>query len=389
MSFNFDEIVDRRRTKSIKHDFPNRMGKAGYNAVPLWIADMDFRSPDCVRDAIHARAEHGLFGYSESDGDYFDAVKQWMRARHGWDIEPQWLVKTEGVLPAVSAAIAVLTKPGDGVLLQYPAYSQFISLIEGGGRRAVKNRLVLQNGRYEVDYDDFEQKIIREKARLFILCSPHNPTGRVWTAEELRRMGDICVKHGVRIVADEIFQDLVYAPHRHQVFAALSEEFADAAVTCTAPTKSFNLSGAAVSNIFIADDELRRDFADELHTRGHLGCGILPLIACQAAYDGGAAWLDALLAYLSGNVDFARGFLKARLPEIGFIEPESTYLLWLDFRALGYWANELEVFLAEEAKLLVNGAPGAEGFLRVNIACPRAVLEGALFQLEQAVRKKK
>ncbi|MDR2615435.1 MAG: pyridoxal phosphate-dependent aminotransferase [Oscillospiraceae bacterium] len=388
MDYNFDEIVDRRNTKSVKHDFAGRSGKPGYNCIPLWIADMDFRCPPAVREAITARAEHGIYGYSEADDDYFTAVKQWMRVRHGWSVEPHWLVKTEGVLPAVSAAIHVLTKQGDAVMVQTPAYNQFNMLIDYNKRKLVKNALTLRDGRYEVDFEDFERRIVRDNVKLFILCSPHNPVGRVWTDSELARMGGVCLEHGVKIISDEIFADFVYTGRRHSVFAELGREYADVTVTCTAPTKTFNMSGMPVSNIFITNDELRDDFQDELRARGYLGCGVMPLLGCQAAYESGGPWLDALLKYLEGNVALARGFVGERLPEIGWIEPEGTYLLWLDFRGLGFWARELEAFLADEAQILLNSEPGAEGFMRVNVACPRAVLKQALLRLERAVRRR-
>jgi cystathionine beta-lyase len=288
-------------------------------------------------------------------------------------------------LPAVSTAIATLTRPGDSVLLQTPSYNQFNMVIEKSRRTTVKNPLILDGERYRVDFDDFERQISRNNVKAFVLCSPHNPVGRVWTAEELVRMGEICLRHGVKIISDEIFADLVYPGNKHTVLASLSRELLDNTVTCTSPTKTFNLSGAPISNIFIADDDARSDFEEEHKARGNLGVSILPAVAAQAAYEHGARWLDELIEYLRGNVALARAFVKERLPDIGWTEPEGTYLLWLDFRRAGFWAKELEAFISDEAKVLLNSEPGAEGFLRLNLASPRAVIEKALMRIEAAL----
>jgi len=386
MSFNFDEPVNRKGTNSIKYDFAEQMGM-GYNCEPLWIADMDFRAPDAVCDCIRARAEHGVFGYSSPDGSYFASVEQWFRARHNWQTEPRWLVITEGMLPAISTAIHILTNPGDNILLQTPSYSQFTMLIEFGRRNVVKSPLVLEGEKYRIDFADFERAITRNKVKLFILCSPHNPIGRVWTADELKQIGDICVKYGVKVISDEIFADLTLPGYKHTVFASLNNDFLDNTVTCTAPTKTFNISGMPISNIFIANDDLREDFEEEYKARGNLGISILPFLAAQAAYQNGAEWLDALRDYLADNVAYARKFIKEKLPEIIWTEPEGTYLLWLDFRKLGFWAKELEAFLADEAKVILANEPGAEGFLRVNLATRRARVVKAFEQIETAAKK--
>ena len=387
MQFNFDEIIDRKHTKSVKHDFPTKFGKMGYNAIPLWIADMDFRTPPSVQKAIIERANHGIFGYSGTDDDYFNAVSSWMVNRHGWKVDQDWLLITQGVLSAISAVIVALTKQNDAILLQYPSYNMFNMLIEKNKRKVVRNELVLEYGKYKIDFEDFERQIVRNEVKLFILCNPHNPVGRVWTKEELLQMGDICLKHDVIVISDEIHQDFVFAPHKHYVFTDLKPEYEKITITCTAPTKTFNLSGVAISNIFIIDDDLRDKISDELMRRGHLGAGIFEILAGQAAYESGAEWLDALMQYLSTNIEYSKSFFQEKLPEIDFIEPEGTYLLWLDCRKLGFWAKELEAFLADEAKVILNGAPGAEGFIRINVACPRAILEKAFPQIERAIRR--
>ncbi|SEW15725.1 MalY/PatB family protein [[Clostridium] fimetarium] len=387
MKYNFDEIINRKHTKSIKYDFFSMTGKVGYNTIPLWIADMDFRTPPCVREAIIQRAEHGIFGYSATDDDYFIAVQQWFLKRHNWNVQPEWMIQTRGILNAVSVIVSALTKPGDAILLQYPSYHQFNSIIENTRRKIVKNPLILENGTYKIDFEDFERQIVQNDVKLFILCNPHNPVGRVFTKEELIQMGDICLRYGVLVLSDEIHQDFIFAPHKHFVFVDAKPEFRDITITCTAPTKTFNLSGVAISNMFIIDEDLRDDIKDEIKRRGGAGIGILEILACQAAYTDGEEWLEELLSYLLESIAYARKFFREKLPEIDVIEPEGTYLLWIDCRRLGFWAKDLDSFLADEAQVTLSGSPGAEGFLRINLACPRSTLEKAFSQLERAVKK--
>ncbi|MDR0858520.1 MAG: pyridoxal phosphate-dependent aminotransferase [Oscillospiraceae bacterium] len=383
MAINFDEIIDRNHTQSFKYDTARESGM-GFNAIPLWIADMDFRVPDSVTAALVKRTQHGIYGYSTIDDNYFDAVRSWFAKRHSWNVEPHWLVTTPGILPAVAAAVSALTKPNEAVLVHTPAYDRFNITVEKNNRRLIKSALILKDGRYEIDFDDFEKKITKNSVKLYILCSPHNPIGRVWTLEELTQIGGICLKHGVKIISDEIFCDFVHAPNKHTVFAGIKQEFADITVTCTAPTKTFNMSGLAISNIFIADDDIRDDFNDKLLANGIMGGGILPMLACRAAYENGAEWLDELLVYLAGNIAFVRNFLRDNLSNVKLIEPEGTYLLWLDFREFGLWANELKAFTAYDAGVILSSEAGAEGFLRVNAACPRSVLEKAMTKLAKA-----
>ncbi|EKQ55511.1 MAG: bifunctional PLP-dependent enzyme (beta-cystathionase and maltose regulon repressor) [Clostridium sp. Maddingley MBC34-26] len=388
MKYNFDEIIDRKNTKSIKYDFPNRFGKLDHNnMIPLWIADMDFRSPPCVQEAIIKRVNHGIFGYSYTGDDYFRAVSNWMDNQHGWKVEPEWLVIMQGVLSAISITLTALTNKDDAILIQYPSYNMFKKVIEETNRNVIKNILVLEDGKYRIDFDDFEDQIVRNNVKLFILCNPYNPVGRVWTEEELIRIGDICLKHGVFVISDEIHQDFVYAPHKHLVFANLKPEFKNITVTCTAPTKTFNIAGLPISNIFITNIKLRDKVKEAISKCGHHGVGIIEVLACQAAYLSGEEWLHALLKYLSENIEYSINFFRERLPEIEVIKPEGTYLLWLDCRKLGFSGKELEEYLANEAHVLLNGASSAEGFLRINIACPRATLEKAFSQIEQAIRK--
>jgi cystathionine beta-lyase len=389
MEYNFDRIIDRNNSNSLKHDFPERAGKIGYNYIPMWIADMDFRSPPCVLEALAKKVEHGIFGYSEIDEHYFEAVSGWMLKRHGWRVREEWLVRTSGVINALSVILRSLTNTGDNILVQTPGYNMFDNVIENNGRRVTRNPLVLKNGRYEIDFDDFERQIKRNSVKMFFLCSPHNPIGRVWTKDELLRMGDICLQYGVIVIADEVHEDFVYKPNRHLVFTNLRHEYEKITITCTSPSKTFNMAGLPISNIFITDEDTHDKIADEITARGHLGSGIMEISACQAAYSGGEAWLDALVEYLAGNISLIRNFLKEKIPEIVLIEPEGTYLAWIDCRGIGFWSKELEVFLADEARLLLGGAPGGEGFQRINTACPRSVVQKALEQLEKAVKKKR
>ena len=383
MTSQFDEIVDFRNTDSIKWD-------AAGDAIPLWVADMDFRSPQCITDAVVEAAQRGIFGYSAPGPAYFDAMAAWMHRRYGWDIKPEWVVKTHGVVVAFSVAIRCATKPGDAILLQPPVYHPMHSAVTDNGRKLVYNELHLVNGRYELDLEDFERKIVDEQVKMFLLCSPANPAGRAWTHDELERMGDICVKHGVLVVSDEIHQDLVLPGHTHHVFANIKPEFAPITVTCTAPSKTFSVAGLYTSNAIISDAELRHAFMHEQHLAGmHGGGNRLGYVACRAGYEHGEAWLTECVQYIADNAAFMRSFLAERLPQLHMVELEATYLVFLDCRELGLTDEELDTFFTKEAKLRVNAGkmfgPGGEGFMRINIACPRATLAQALEQLAATV----
>ena len=386
-TFDFDQIIDRSNTYSVKHD-PTAAGRDP-DTIPLWVADMDFQSPPCVLEALTKQVNHGIFGYSNTDAAYISSLQSWFSRRFDWSFEPSWLVKTPGIVIAIHMALSSLTQPGDTVLIQEPVYYPFRKAIELTGRTTVVNELCYQNGTYDIDFADFEAKIRENNVKLFILCNPHNPIGRVWSREELVRMGDICLRHGVLVIADEIHQDFIYRSHKHEVFVALNPAYQDITVTCTAPSKTFNLAGLQLSNLFIPNPDLRKAFKTEYRRCGMSEPTLMGIAACKAAYDGGEVWLEQLLDYLTGNLDFLRSYLQENLPAVRLVEPQGTYLVWLDFSALGMDDATLDDLISNKAKLWLDegimfGASGS-GFQRVNIACPRSVLEQALLRLDAAL----
>lgn len=386
MKYDFDRVIDRRNTYSIKYDGAAR-GK-GEDVLPLWVADMDFQAPECVIDALSAHSRHGIFGYSDTDGAYFETLRGWFSHRFGWEIEKEWSLTTPGVVTAIHIAIRSLTERGDSVMIQQPVYYPFESAVKLTGRELVVNELIYENGSYSIDFDDFEDKIKKNHVKLFILCSPHNPVGRVWTLDELTRLGEICVRWGVIVIADEIHQDFIYAGHKHTVFAGISPAFRDISITCTSPSKTFNLAGLQLSNIFIANEKIRQQFKEEYSRCGLSQPGIMGIISCRAAYEGGGDWLRELLSYLAGNLSYLREFLDQRIPEVRLVEPEGTYLAWLDLRRLGLDDRKLDEIILQKAGLWLDDGPmfgvGGGGFQRMNIACPRQILQQAMERLEKA-----
>lgn len=387
--YDFDTIVGRRGTNSLKYDFAVERGRPA-DVLPLWVADMDFRAPDVVLEALRKAVEHGIFGYSEVKGEYADAVIGWFAERFGWTPRPEWLVKTPGVVYALALAVRAFTEPGDGVLIQPPVYYPFFSVVTDNGRRLAESPLAYENGHYAIDFADFERKIVQNHVKLFLLCSPHNPVCRVWTREELQTLGAICERHGVFVVSDEIHCDFTYPGHPHTVFLQACPALAERAAICTAGSKSFNIAGLQVSNIFLPGAAARKAFAKELDRSGYSQFNTLGLVATQAAYAGGGEWLDACKAYIRGNLDCLRAFLSDRLPEIKLVAPEGTYFAWLDCSGLGMERRELDDFMVGKARLWLDAGHifggGADRFQRLVLACPRATLKQALGRLEQAVR---
>ncbi|MBQ8163047.1 MAG: pyridoxal phosphate-dependent aminotransferase [Clostridia bacterium] len=390
MRYDFDTIHNRKNTNSLKYDFAKERGKSD-DLIPLWVADMDFRAPDEVITALKEKAEHGIFGYSEPKADYFEALENWFSTRHGWKVDGRRFVQTCGVVFAISALIRAITNVGDAVLICQPVYYPFAQTVIDNNRKLIVSELKNDNGYYTVDYADFERKIKENKVKLFILCNPHNPVGRVWTKEELTRLGRICLENGVFIISDEIHCDFTYEENKHTVFATLGRDFEESCAVCTAPTKTFNLAGLHLSNTYIYDDSLRRRFIKELAAQGYSQSNIMGLIACQTAYTYGADWLDELKIYLKHNLAFVREYLIENIPRIKLVEPQGTYLVWLDCRGLGLTDNELKHFIQDEAKLWTDDGyifgAGGSGYERINIACPRSILKSALKNLKHATDK--
>lgn len=391
MQYDFDTPIDRTHTWSIKHDFKKENGKAD-DILPLWVADMDFRSPDSVVEALKKAVDHGIFGYSRADESYFDEVAAWYQKRHHLTLQPEWMTCTPGIVFALSIAVRAFTQEGDAVLIQPPVYHPFSRAILRNKRTLVENPLVLKDGHYEMDLEELEQKVLDEHVKLMILCNPHNPVGRVWTREELTALADICLRHHVYVISDEIHGDFVWQGHEQTPYASISEEACLHSMMCTAPSKTFNLAGMATSNLFIPDPEMRRKFRSELLDVGQENMNRLGLFACRAAYEGGGEWLDQLIGYLAGNLALVRDFCKNRVPQIQLVEPEGTYLAWLDCRELGMTDDELMAFFSDEAKVWLDpgthsGEQGS-GFMRFNLGSSRSVIAQALDQIEAAWKKR-
>lgn len=393
-TYNFDKIINRKGTNCLKYDYAVERGKPA-DVLPLWVADMDFTVSEEITKSLHAAVDHGIYGYTQPKDAYYNAITNWMEKNHNWKTKREWIMKTPGVVFALGAAVKAFTKPGDAVLIQNPVYYPFTNIIRDNDRRVIDNTLVYEKrvtegkSQYSIDYEDFERKIVQENIKLFILCNPHNPVGRVWNREELQYLGEICLRHHVIVVSDEIHNDFVYPGFEHTAFANVDPRFAEFTVTCTAPSKTFNLAGLQISNIFISNETLREAFQKEIDKTGYDEPNALGAVACEAAYRGGQEWLDQLRAYLLENLNFLRTYLQEKIPQIHLVEPEGTYLVWLDCSELGISGKELDQFIVEKAGLWLDGGamfgPSGSDFQRVNIACPRATLELALDKLKAAV----
>lgn len=381
---DFDTVIDRKGTRSLKYDFAVRRGKPK-DVLPLWVADMDFQTSSYITDALEDMVKHGVFGYSESEEHYFGAVQNWMERHYNWHVKESWMTKTPGIVFALAMAVKAYTQENDAVLIQPPVYYPFKEVVEDNHRRLVNNTLVLGgDGTYTIDYEDFEKKIIEENVKLFILCNPHNPVGRVWTKEELERLGDICLKHGVFVVSDEIHADFVFE-RKHTVFSEVKEAYRDISMICTSPSKTFNIAGLQISNIFISNPEKATAFRRQVAAAGYSQVGLPGLVACEAAYRHGDEWLEGVLAYIKANAEFTRAYLQEHLSRVKMTKLAGTYLVWLDFRDYGLTDKELDEKIFNQAGLwLDSGAvfgKCGEGFQRINIACPRKTLQQALDRL--------
>lgn len=388
-NLDFDTIVDRKNTDCLKYDFAVRRGLPE-DVLPLWVADMDFKTSSYIIDELKKVCEHGIFGYTETQTEYFNAIAGWMKNQHNWKVQEEWLIKTPGVVFALAMAVKALTQKGDAVILQLPVYYPFMEVIRDNERKVVSSDLVLGNdNRYHIDFSDFENKIIQNNVKLFFLCSPHNPVGRVWSKEELLRLGEICLRHKVIVVSDEIHNDFIFEG-QHSVFTSLNEELANVTITCTSPSKTFNLAGTLISNIFISNPELRKKFKKQVNATGISQLSVFGIKPCQTAYQHGLEWFTSVKKYIKANIDFIEEFTQKNLSGVKMIHHEGTYLVWLDFRGTGLNVQELEDLIINKAKLWLDSGKifgtSGNGFQRINAACPRKTLEEAMKRIQKALQ---
>ncbi len=390
MTASFDAVIDRRNTNAVKYDKATLKAFFGEeNLQPFWVADMEFKAPEPVLEALKKVVDHGIFGYSARPDSYYQAIIDWTRRRFDYEIEKEWIAYTPGIVPAVNYVLQAFCMPGDKVIIQQPVYYPFARSIINNGCQVLDNPLLYQEGRYEIDFEDLEEKAKDPMTTLMILCSPHNPVSRVWTREELTRIGEICLENDVMILADEIHNDVVFSGHRHTFFASISKAFEARTITCTAPSKTFNLAGMQASSIIIADAKIRERFNRVLE-RNSIGFqNPLSIAATEAAYRDGEAWLEALLEYLEGNIATMKDYLAEHLPEAVLVEPEGTYLAWIDLRAYETDGRLLEKTVVEKGGVALDGGtwfgPSGDGFLRFNFACSRSMLLEGLEGIKKGV----
>lgn len=386
MKYDFDKTIDRRATNSYKWD------SAPEGVLPMWVADMDFRTAPAIIDALQKRVAHGIFGYTHVPDAYYDAVTSWFSRRHGWDIDREWIIYTSGVVPAVSAVIKAMTVPGDKVIVQTPVYNCFFSSIRNNGCEIVSNPLRRTADTYEMDFDALERCAADPRAKVMLLCNPHNPAGRVWTPDELTRLGNICLRNGVTVVADEIHCELVYQGFKYTPFASLSDAFLHRSVTCLSPSKAFNIAGLQIANIVAFDNDLRSRIDKAININEVCDVNPFGVAATIAAYNEGEEWLNQLVDYLHGNYEAMAEFCRRELPEFPITRLEGTYLVWMDCSSLGMPSDALEHALLDDTRLWLNagtmyGAEG-EGYMRWNIACPRSVMLDGLNRFLNFVRSR-
>jgi cysteine-S-conjugate beta-lyase len=398
----FDESIDRAGTNSVKWEFAPRADDPHHvehtdrflkdrGDLPMWVADMDFRTPEPVIQALARRAQHGIFGYSSPTHGFYESVVSWMWRRHGWQIARDWICITPGVVPGLNLLVRTFVKPGEKVLIQPPVYYPFQRAAENNGAEVVRSPLIYEDGRYRMDFEDLDAKAQDPQVKMAILCSPHNPVGRVWRRDELERFGRICVDNGVLVVADEIHSDLMIRGNVFLPFGKLATDLVERSLICTAPSKTFNLAGLQTSCIVVPNEELRTQFLTTIDATGHSLPNAFGIVALQAAYEYGEPWLEQLLDYLQGNLEYVEAFVQERMPQIDVVRPEGTYLVWLDCRGLGLDAAALQHLVREEAHVYLDdgilfGEEGA-GFERLNIACPRSLLEEAMERISRAITR--
>ena len=385
----FDQVINRKKTDSVKWDYTKRIFGVE-DVLPMWVADMDFPAPEEVIDALHTRVDHGIFGYTMPGSKMEESVKNWLDSRHSWKIDPKTITYSPGIVTAISMAIHAFTTSEDKIVVQPPVYYPFFEIAQKHKREVLYNQLLLnEDFRYEIDFNDLEEKLSDERTTLFILCNPHNPSGRVWSKEELTRIGDLCIKHNVLIISDDIHSDLLLFGNQYTPIASIRKDIANQTITCIAPSKTFNLAGLQASILLIPNDSLKRRYNEVQQVFGVMGINTLGAEAMQAAYEHGSNWLDELIQYLQENVLLIEEYLMNHLPQVKIMRPESTYLVWIDVRNVNKSDKELQELLLNKGKLALHigskfGENG-EGFLRMNIACPKETLLDGLKRLKIAL----
>lgn len=387
MKFDFDTLIERRGTDCVKWDTAKEE-----DVLPMWVADMDFKAAPCIADALRKRIEHGVFGYTIVPDNYYKAITGWFERRHNWHIDRSWILYTTGVVPAISATIKALTRPGDKVIIQTPVYNCFFSSIRNDECIIAENPLIYENNSYHIDFDGFEKLAADERTKVFLLCNPHNPAGRVWTADELMKLNDICMKHGVKVISDEIHCELIMKGHTYIPFASLSDECLHNSITLNSPTKAFNIAGLQIANVVACDEDVRHKIDRAININEICDVNPFGVLALQAAYNEGAEWLDSLNEYLYDNYMELRRFFSERMPNIGVTHLEGTYLVWADIRSTGMTSDALTEKLLKEGHVMVNsgtmyGKTAGEGFLRINIACPRSRMIEGLERMARVIEK--
>ncbi len=387
MGHSFDKIVNREGSRAIKLEF--RLKNFGTSdVIPLWVADMDFEAPPAVIEALKQRVNHPVYGYTNRPQQFFDSIKSWLYRRFSWEVDTKWIDFSPGVVPNLGLAVQAFTKPGDGVIIQPPVYQPFFGVVTDFGRKVVENPLKMNANGYTIDFDHFEKVAANPETKLLLLCHPHNPVGRVWTVDELRQLGELCIKHNVIIISDEIHCDLVLFGNKHIPLASISPEIAEITLTCMAPSKTFNLAGFSTSYMISGNREILNRVRSLIYGY-HLHMGnTFGALALEAAYNHSELWLEELIKYLEGNVNYVMSFFNEYMPEIKVYKPEATYLMWLDFRSWGLNSIDLKKFIIKKAGLGLNDGPTfgeqGTGFQRMNVASPRATIEKALYQLYHA-----
>ena len=387
MKWNFDETIPREGTNCIKYDLRQDTFGRG-DIIPMWVADMDFRTPSFITEKIRERVGHEIYGYSFRPEEYFNSMIRWLDTRHRWKVEKEWICFSPGIVPALNLSTLAFTRPGDFIIIQPPVYTPFFSAVESHGRNLLINPLVEKNGCWRMDLDSLKRSI-KGNTTMIIISNPHNPVGRAWSAQELNELADLCLENKILILSDEIHCDLMMPGHKHVPVASLSSEAADITVTCISPSKTFNLAGLSTSSVIISNPVLRKYFLKKIDSL-HLGNGnIFGNIASAAAYTGGSEWVEELMNYIALNASFVKDFCDAHIPEIVPVMPEATYMIWLDCRKLNMTGRELRDFFVNKAGVGLNEGSsfgqGGEGFMRMNLATPRSTLKRAMEQIGTAV----